>query len=223
LGEIIVTATKRAENLNKVPISIAALSPEAMAESGVKSFRDVAALVPGIEFDSVSNWGPNLNNIAIRGVNSTIGTSTTGIYLDDTPIQSRVQSFSYIGQPLPLNLGFRARRSGPRSAGNLVWCRRRGWRGTVHSHPAELTHFSGLAHTEVSETQDGGLSYEAGIAAGGPLADNSLGGRISLWYRKDGGYIDRVDPFTGATVDENANRSESKAARTPSNIGPWIP
>ncbi len=102
LGEIIVTATKRAENLNKVPISIAALSPEAMAESGVKSFRDVAALVPGIEFDSVSNWGPNLNNIAIRGVNSTIGTSTTGIYLDDTPIQSRVQSFSYIGQPLPL-------------------------------------------------------------------------------------------------------------------------
>jgi iron complex outermembrane receptor protein len=213
LGEIIVTATKRAENLNKVPISIAALSPEAMADSGVKSFRDVAALVPGIEFDSVSNWGPNLNNIAIRGVNSTIGTSTTGIYLDDTPIQSRVQSFSYIGQPLPLTWDLERVEVDRGPQGTLFGAGAEG--GAVRFIPTapSLTHFSGLAHSEVSETQEGGISYETGIAAGGPLVDNSLGGRISLWYRKDGGYVDRVDPFTGATVDENANRSESKAAR----------
>jgi iron complex outermembrane recepter protein len=213
LGEIIVTATKRSENLNKVPISIAALTPEAMAESGVKSFRDVAALVPGIEFDSVSNWGPNLSNIAIRGVNSTIGTSTTGIYLDDTPIQSRVQSFSYIGQPLPLTWDLERVEVDRGPQGTLFGAGAEG--GAVRFIPSQpsLTQSSGIAHSEVSETKDGGLSYESGVAAGGPLVEDSLGGRISLWYRKDGGYVDRVDPFTGATVDANANRSESKAAR----------
>jgi iron complex outermembrane receptor protein len=213
LGEIIVTATKRAENLNKVPISIAALTPEAMAQSGVKSFRDVAAIVPGIEFDSVTNWGPNLNNISIRGVNSTIGTSTTGIYLDDTPIQSRVQSFSYIGQPLPLTWDLERVEVDRGPQGTLFGAGAEG--GAVRFIPSapSLTQFSGLAHSEVSQTKNGGLSYESGIAAGGPLVQDSVGGRISLWYRKDGGYVDRVDPFTGATVDANANRSESKAAR----------
>lgn len=213
LGEIIVTATKRSESLNKVPISIAALSPEAMAESGVKGFRDVAAIVPGIEFDSVSNWGPNLSNIAIRGVNSTIGTSTTGIYLDDTPIQSRVQSFSYVGQPLPFTWDLERVEVDRGPQGTLFGAGAEG--GAVRFIPTEpsLTQFSGLAHSEVSETKDGGLSYESGLAAGGPLVDESLGGRISVWYRRDGGYVDRVDPFTGATVDADANRSDSKAAR----------
>ncbi|MHB8817171.1 MAG: TonB-dependent receptor, partial [Steroidobacteraceae bacterium] len=213
LGEIIVTATKRSESLNKVPISIAALSPEAMEASGVKGFRDVAALVPGIEFDSVSNWGPNLSNIAIRGVNSTIGTSTTGIYLDDTPIQSRVQSFSYVGQPLPFTWDLERVEVDRGPQGTLFGAGAEG--GAVRFIPTEpsLTQFSGLAHSEVSETKDGGLSYESGLAAGGPLVDESLGGRISLWYRRDGGYVDRVDPFTGATVDADANRSDSKAAR----------
>lgn len=213
LVEIIVTATKRAENLNKIPISIAALSPEAMAESGVKSFRDVAALVPGIEFDSVTSWGPNLNNIAIRGVNSTIGTSTTGIYLDDTPIQSRVQSFSYIGRPLPLTWDLERVEVDRGPQGTLFGAGAEG--GAVRFIPSapSLTQFGGLAHSEVSETKGGGWSYESGVAAGGPLVEDSMGGRISLWYRTDGGYIDRIDPFTGARVDANANRSESKAAR----------
>jgi iron complex outermembrane recepter protein len=213
LGEIIVTATKREESLSKVPVSIAALSADAMAESGIKSFRDVAAYVPGIEFDSVSNWGPNLNNIAIRGVNSTIGTSTTGIYLDDTPIQSRVQSFSYIGQPLPLTWDLERVEVDRGPQGTLFGAGAEG--GAVRFIPTQpsLTHFSGLAHTEVSETKDGRLSYESGVAAGGPLVENSLGGRVSVWYRKDGGFVDRIDPFTGTTVDANANRTESKAAR----------
>jgi outer membrane receptor protein involved in Fe transport len=213
LGEIIVTATKRAENLNKVPISISALTPEAMAQSGVKSFRDVAALVPGIEFDSVTNWGPNLNNIAIRGVNSTIGTATTGIYLDDTPIQSRVQSFSYIGQPLPLTWDLERVEVDRGPQGTLFGAGAEG--GAVRFIPSapSLTEFHGLAHTDVSETKNGGWSYEAGVAAGGPLVQDAVGARISLWDRKDSGYVDRVDPFTGATVDANANRSESKAGR----------
>src|SRR5882757_2676236 len=213
LEEVVVTAQRREENLNNVPISIAVLTPEALAKSGVKRFSDVAALVPGIEFDSASGFGPLLTNVAIRGVDSTIGTATTGIYLDDTPIQSRIQSFSAIGQPLPLTWDLARVEVDRGPQGTLFGAGAEG--GTVRFIPTapSLTETSGVVHSEVSETKNGGWSYEAGMAAGGPVVDDTLGGRISLWYRKDGGYVDRVDPFTGATVDANSNYGESKAAR----------
>jgi iron complex outermembrane recepter protein len=213
LNEIVVSATKRDENLNRVPISIAALSTQAMEESQVKSISDIASLVPGIEFDSVSNWGPNLTNIAIRGVSSLSGASTTGIYINDTPIQSRVQFSSYTGQPLPFTFDLARVEVDRGPQGTLFGAGAEG--GAVRFIPTEpsLTQSSGIAHAEVSETKWGGLSYETGMAAGGPLVDDSLAGRVSVWYRKDGGYVDRVDPFTGATVDADANRADSKAAR----------
>src|SRR6202035_2647657 len=40
-----------------------------------------------------------------------------------------------------------------------------------------------------------------------------LGARVSAWYRDDGGYVNRIDPFTGAVVDADANRSASRAVR----------
>src|ERR1700756_5478899 len=103
LQEIVVTATRRSEEESKVPISIVALDQAALSTSGIKSISDVANYVPGIQFDTSAGFGPNTNaNIAIRGVNSNIGTSTTGIYLDDVPIQTRITALSNWGNPYPL-------------------------------------------------------------------------------------------------------------------------
>ncbi len=58
-----------------------------MDEQGVKSIEDVAKFTPGLTF---APSGDGLtNSIAIRGVSSGVGASTTGIYIDDTPIQVR--------------------------------------------------------------------------------------------------------------------------------------
>ena len=76
-----------------------------------------------------------------------------------------------------------------------------------------LTAFSGHATAEWATTAHGDAGYEAGAAAGGPLIDDVLGLRASGWYRLEGGYVDRIDPFTGEYVDRNANRIESKSAR----------
>ena len=57
-----------------------------------------------------------------------------------------------------------------------------------------------MARTELSFTQGGSPSYEAGAALGGPIVNDKLGFRVSGWYRHDGGYIDRVDPFNLKTV-----------------------
>ena len=46
------------------------------------------------------------------------------------------------------------------------------------------------------------------MARGQPLIDGTLGVRVSVWYRRDGGWINQVDPTTGAVVDPDTNRGE---------------
>jgi outer membrane receptor protein involved in Fe transport len=73
---------------------------------------------------------------------------------------------------------------------------------------------------EVAQTQNGGQSYEAGAAAGGPIVDGTLGARLSAWYRDDGGYVDHVDPLNDTIVDKNANRSSTRAMRLAFALAP---
>src|ERR1700736_2212825 len=57
LEEVVVTATRRRQDVQKVPISIAAFSAADLAASGVKGIDALAALTPGIEFDQNSAFG----------------------------------------------------------------------------------------------------------------------------------------------------------------------
>ena len=89
LQEVVVTATRREESLSKVPISVTALTQETMDEKGMKDFQDIVRFTPGVNID---NSGTNA--ISIRGISSSGGAGTTGIYIDDTPIQMRSVGFS---------------------------------------------------------------------------------------------------------------------------------
>src|ERR1700686_5092150 len=82
LQEIVVTATRHEESLSKVPISVTALTQEAMDIRGIKDIQDVARFTPGVRIDNTGS-----NNIAIRGISSSGGAGTTGTYIDDTPLQ----------------------------------------------------------------------------------------------------------------------------------------
>src|SRR5271156_3069924 len=101
LEEIVVTATRREERLQDVPISVLAFSQEKLDSQGLKNIDDLARLSPGITFQrngmsSAGNYNDERSDINIRGVDSTAGTSTTGIYIDDTPIQTRHIGFGSI-------------------------------------------------------------------------------------------------------------------------------
>ena len=89
LQEIVVTATRREESASKIPLSITAVSQDTMDELGVKDFQDLARYVPGVNIDSTGT-----NAISIRGISSSAGAGTTGIYIDDTPIQMRSLGFN---------------------------------------------------------------------------------------------------------------------------------
>src|SRR5262249_20295988 len=134
------------------------------------------------------------------------------IYIDDTPIQLRTLGF---GSDNTLPAVFDLQRvevlRGPQ--GTLFGAGSEG--GTVrYITPApSLTDYSGFAKSEVSFTDGGAPSYEGGAAFGGPIIDNVLGFRGSVWFRRDGGWIDLVNYMTGATIDKNTNRGETLSAR----------
>jgi iron complex outermembrane recepter protein len=198
LEEVVVTATRREEPLSKVPIAMAVWTQEAMEASGVKGMAQIGALTPGVDFGFRAALGGDLyTDLTIRGVANRHG-SATAIYLDDTPIpQARVDRVEILRGPQGMLLGDHAQGGAVRF---------------IMNQPS-LTASSGLARAEWSTTVHGGMSYEMGAAAGGPIVDDAVGFRVSAWYRADGGYVDRVDPFTLATVDANANRYVSETVR----------
>ncbi len=76
-----------------------------------------------------------------------------------------------------------------------------------------LTQTSIYSRDEVSYTEGGEPSYEAGIAGGTPIIDGTLGVRVTAWYRHDGGWIDRIDPVTLDTAQKNANYDQTMLVR----------
>jgi iron complex outermembrane receptor protein len=214
LEEVVVTATKREENIEKVPISVYALSQNELTLANAKNMDDIAALTPGIEFDNFSGYATStLTLLSIRGITSGVGASTTGVYIDDTALQGRINDFTNFGNPYPVTFDLNRVEVLRGPQGTLFGAGAEG--GTVRFifNEPSLREFSAVTSVELAQIQDGGVTYESGVAAGGPIIVDQLGFRFSAWYRKDGGYIDTVDPFTGADIDKNANRSESKAFR----------
>ncbi len=207
LQEITVTATRREESISRVPISVTAFTQEALDQKGIKDFDDIVRFTPGVSIDTSGT-----NAISIRGISSSAGAGTTGIYIDDTPIQMRALGFNPDDTlPKTFDLDRVEVLRGPQ--GTLFGAGSEG--GTVRyimTQPSVTTE-STYARSELSYTQYGQPSYEAGIAHGGPVIDNVLGYRASVWYRYDGGWIDKVDPSTLGITERNANHANTVAAR----------
>jgi outer membrane receptor protein involved in Fe transport len=207
LEEITVTATRQAQPLSKVPVSVAVQTAAMLEQKDIRDIGDMARFTPGLTVDTNGT-----NNIAIRGISSAGGAGTTGIYIDDVPIQMRgIRSDSDNALIKLFDLDRIEVLRGPQ--GTLFGSGSEG--GTVRyiSTQPSLSEYSGHAKAETSFTAGGAPSYEAGLAAGGPVVEGTLGVRASAWYRKDGGWIDQVDPLTLKTTATNANHDETTAFR----------
>jgi outer membrane receptor protein involved in Fe transport len=207
LQEIVVTATRRSELLSKVPISVSAFTQESLDARGVKDFSDLVRFTPGVTLDANGT-----NNISIRGISSSAGAGTTGIYIDDTPIQMRALSF-YSNDTLPKTFDLERVEVLRGPQGTLFGAGAEGGAVRYIMTQPNLRDPSVYARSEVSFTQAGAPSYEAGVAYGAPIVANELGFRASIWYRYDGGWIDRINPFTMTTDQSNANYAKDVVAR----------
>jgi iron complex outermembrane recepter protein len=204
--EVIVTATRTSQVLSKVPVSVSAFTQETMDKQGIKSFSEIARYTPGVTFDD------STKDVAIRGIQSNAGDATTGIYIDDTPIQLRTLGFNSNNTlPAVFDLDRVEVLRGPQ--GTLFGAGSEG--GTVRyiTPQPSLTTFSAYGRAETAYTTGGAPSAEAGIAVGGPLVQDKLGFRISLYDRQDGGYVDRIDTLTGKTTKTNSNWTDTLSWR----------
>lgn len=211
-GEIVVTAQRRNEIASKVPISIATYSQAQMDQQGIRKIDDISRLTPALNFTSTS--GVNANNgtnISIRGIASEVGSATTAIYIDDTPIQ--VRNITYLGgNPYPrvFDLERVEVLRGPQ--GTLFGASAEGGAVRFITPAPSFTATSAYARSEISHTQNGSESFEGGLALGGPISD-TVAVRASGWIRKDGGYIDQVRPGTNTVLAKDVNSQTTLVAR----------
>jgi outer membrane receptor protein involved in Fe transport len=217
LQEIVVTATRRAERLQDVPVSATAFTQEKLDAQGVRSIDDLTRLTPGVTFQrdgttSAGNFNDEDSDINIRGVDSTAGTSTVGIYIDDTPIQDRHISFtSFNAFPALFDLERVEVLRGPQ--GTLFGAGSEG--GTVRfiQPSPDLHNDSVYVRSELATTRHGDATYELGAAVGGPIVNDKLGFRVSASYREDGGWVDHVNAGSGAVTRANANYQDTIVVR----------
>jgi len=231
LEEIVVTATRREERLQDVPVSVIAFSQEKLDAQGLKNIDDLSRLSPGLNFQrngmsSAGNYNDEGSDINIRGVDSTAGTSTTGIYIDDSPIQTRHIGFGSINAfPALFDLDRIEVLRGPQ--GTLFGAGAEGGVVRFIAPEPDLKKPTGYARADVATTDGGSPSYEGGAAFGAPLIEDVLAFRASVSFRRDGGWVDRVGytlspnntvalptpVYDGNTTKTNANYSETTTAR----------
>lgn len=93
LEEVTVTAQRREQNLQQVPISITAFSGEALAKSNIQSASEYLSLTPNVSYTEDGQTGARGIGISIRGVGGMVSgenafINTVGIYIDEFSVVS---------------------------------------------------------------------------------------------------------------------------------------
>lgn len=212
VGDIIVTAEKRAEPLQKVSDAVTAVTAEKLQEINANGFQDFYRLVPGL---TVTPGSQGENTLSIRGLQSSNFTGpTVGVYIDDTPIGSSVagdHANSLVPDLDPSDLARVDVLRGPQ--GTLYGAAALGGLVKFVTAQPDLEHASGRVEVDGENVDHGGWGYLVRGAATGPIVSDKLALRVSGYYRQDPGFID--DP--GVIHNPTTNQSLSGAPRSDIN------
>ena len=95
LEEIVVTAQRREQNLQEVPVSVTAFTGALVEQGNIRAARDYLALTPNVAFTDDGQVGSKGIGLAIRGVSNMVsgaaentGVNSIGIYMDGFSIAS---------------------------------------------------------------------------------------------------------------------------------------
>jgi outer membrane receptor protein involved in Fe transport len=195
LAEIIVTSQKRSEDIKDIPISVSAIGGAQLAEHHIADYDDITRTVPGISFQA--GPGPGLDNIEIRGVSSTSGSATVGIYIDEVSVTTKNEQFDGAVQPKLFDLDRIEILRGPQ--GTLYGASSMG--GTIRfiTKQPDLNTFSAEVSTDLSDTHHGAFNNDEYGILNIPVVEGVFALRIGVDLSDDSGYIDHYVPTpTGA-------------------------
>ena len=190
LSEVVVTANKREENTKDVPVSVGVVDGQSIAALHVEDLEDVSRVVPGVSFAAHNNGpnGPGQDNITIRGVSSTVGNPTVGIYMDEVPIIT-ITGYEGDTEPRLIDIDRIEVLRGPQ--GTLYGASSEG--GTIRfiTNQPDSHNFSGWIKQEGSYTQHGGYNYDTRGVVNIPVVEDVFAVRLSAEYGRDSGYVNQ--------------------------------
>jgi len=179
LEEIVVTATKRAESAQSIPLSISAISGEELEARGVVDFFDYATTIPNLSFGAATDGVLAGRSISLRGI---AGLNTTSVYIDDTPISESIDPKVLDLDRIEVLRGPTGTLYGARSLGGTI-------RQITNKPSLDETAYkvrAGFSSTNESDDLNFILSGDANI----PLSD-TVASKWSVFLEEKGGVFDR--------------------------------
>jgi iron complex outermembrane recepter protein len=179
LEEIIVTAQKREQNLQNVPVSVTALSAETLANNRITDFTDLTRAASSLTVTQATS-SPN-NSIILRGIGTfafSIGVEpSVAVIVDDLPVVQQAQAFDSLGdvQRIEVLKGPQGTLFGKNASAGVV--------NIVTKDPSNSTSGS-IAFTAATDSD-----YRAEVSLSGPLSDNGSGYRLSGFYHNYRGNV----------------------------------
>lgn len=200
LEEVIVTATKRAVNMQDLPMSIEAFGTEQMEKIGMLNMRDALNVIPSM---STVTTSPGRNEVVFRGVSTGSGEwrtdSGSAVYLGDVPMTSATQAVD------PRMVDIERVEALPGPQGTLFGSSSQS--GAFRIIPNQADHSGGYGSFNIGATymEEGDPGYKLEGWANIPLIDDTLSMRIALFDVETGGYIDNIYGTNIFTDDDNAD------------------
>jgi iron complex outermembrane recepter protein len=180
LDEIVVTAQKRSENVQSVPLSMTTFGSAALEQKSIETFFDYATKVPNLAFGPTGDGVGTARSVSIRGVS---GDNTTGFYVDDTPLPDSVD-------PRVLDIDHIEVLRGPQ--GTLYGARSMGGTVRIITKQPNLTEFDATVHAGLSKTDRTSQENWTGDAVVNiPLIQDRMALRLSAFYDQQAGYFQR--------------------------------
>jgi len=196
LQEIVVTANKlNAQKVLDIPVSIQAISGDALQAEGAAGIMSIAGDIPGL---SIQDLGPGDKKYVIRGINST-GDSTTGVYYGEAVI-SGTNSDDGGGFEADIRLYDMDRIEVLRGPQGTLYGAS-SMSGTLRFIPKapDLNDLGGYVTAEGSETAHASGNYNFNGAMNLPIVDGVLALRLVGWRIYDSGYINQTRVGVGVS------------------------
>lgn len=214
---VIITANKRSEDANKVPLSISVVGGDELTAQHIDDFASVTRSIPNISFSGGGGGGnagngPGLSNIEMRGISSNGGMSTVGVYLDDVSMSAGNVYSMGAAEPKFFDLDHIEVLRGPQ--GTLYGASSMG--GTVKfiSNQPNLKEMEGNITLDVSQTDGaGGVNHTETGVLNEVLIPGELALRIGVQSAHKAGYIDQVNQAGTETVASDINWENDSIAR----------
>ena len=188
--DIVITATKRSESLQNVPISVSVLTTKKLDDLNITNFSQYALMLPSVSFQALGGT-PGTNVIYMRGVasggdgNHSGTLPSVGVYLDEQPVTT-------IGGNLDVHIYDIARiesLSGPQ--GTLYGASSEAGTIRIITNKPDLSGTYGRIDLEGNKVSKGGYGGKAEGMINIPLTAN-IAFRAVGYYERDAGFIDNV-------------------------------